>query len=140
MDKLLQRFEKRGDEQGKSLTKKIVDNAKRADRKLSVGSHANGVKRKTSVDDARSGPIDTNKKISTEPSSTKASAGSPTTGKSKGAGVGDAKANTKSTLDASDSKTKVVNVAAKPSGFFSSLKSASKKPGSSTKSEDGKLR
>ena len=139
MDKLLQRFEKRGDEEGKSLTKKIVDNAKRANRKSSVGSHANGVKRKTSMDDAKIGPIDTNKKVSTEPSSTKASAGSPTTGKSKSAGI-DAKANTKSVSDASDSKTKVVNVAAKPSGFFSSLKSASKKPGSSTKSEDGKLR
>lgn len=139
MDKLLQRFEKRGDEQGKSLTKKIVDNAKRANRKPSVGSHANGVKRKTSMDDARSGPIDTNKKVSTEPSSTKASAGSPTTGKSKSAGI-DAKANIKSASDASDSKTKVVNVAAKPSGFFSSLKSASKKPGSATKSEDAKSR
>lgn len=139
MDKLLQRIEKRGDEQGKSLTKRIVDNAKRANRRPSVGSYANGEKRKSSMDGARVGPIDTNKRASTEPSSTKASAGSPTIGKSKSAGH-DAKANPKSASDASESKTKVVNVAAKPSGFFSNLKSASKKPGTSIKSEDGKSR
>lgn len=35
-------------------------------------------------------------------------------------------------------KVKVVNVAAKPSGFFSSLKSASKKPGAAVKSEESR--
>ena len=51
---------------------------------------------------------------------------------------GDSKASSKAKTDGStEVKTKVVNVKAKPSGFFSSLKSASKKPGTSTKAEDG---
>lgn len=42
--------------------------------------------------------------------------------------------------DAGIAKNKVTHVPARPSGFFSSLQSASKKPGTSTKQKDGKIR
>ncbi|KAG8529457.1 uncharacterized protein KY384_006094 [Bacidia gigantensis] len=140
VDKILQRLFKRGDEQGKSLTQKVLQNAKLADKKSTSISQINGAPRKTSdasktsdivfkkdrQNDTKKMATDLNHKGPNGVSSTKERASSE-----------DAKSSSKTKPDAVDSKTKVVNVAAKPSGFFSSLKSASKRPGTSTKSEDG---
>ena len=140
IDKLLPRFQKRGDERGKRFTQRILENAKLTDKVSSAVDLVNGSS--VPVADVRSSTNDTIKKEAA--GSVKKSLGNPSaqavgsnTGARLKAPSGDAKVASRiKTEGSSDVKTKVVNVTAKPSGFFSSLKSASKKPGTSTKSDD----
>ena len=137
MDKLLQRIQKRGDEQGKTLTQKVLDNAKAADEKLTLlPLHSGPTKLPDGLDMKKEKHTDTKKNPSETPKISNGATVAKLTTTS-----GDLKTAPKAlSTDAGNLKTKVVNVAAKPSGFFSSLKSASKRPGTSTKSEDNNSR
>ena len=137
VDKLLQRILKRSDEEGKALAQKILENAKGENEKAAVKPQINGVSKKPTH--GANGPLDDvsvkkertvdAKRLSAEPASKGSSL--------KAKPSHDVKSVSKTASDAVDAKPKVVNVAAKPSAFFSSLKSASKRPGTSTKAEDG---
>ena len=139
LDKLLQRLQKRGDEEGKTLAQKILDNAKIG--KPTAPNHANGTVTKAGQDNARAAQSDTTKKDKQGDIKRPSIEGNAknmngiSAGKVKGSS-GDPKPVAKIGPDAADSKAKVVNVPSKPSAFFSSLKSASKKPGTSAKSDD----
>ena len=151
VEKVLPRLVKRGDDQGKRFAQKVLDNAadvskqKTADEKSAQSQEINGANTKSLSDGARNAnsdetknarPIDTKK--GDKGVVTKTALGSdarqPTT-------KVDAKTGTRMpSADASSSKIKANTVAAKPSGFFSSLQSASKKPGTSSKLKDIKSR
>ena len=140
LDKLLQRLHKRGDEEGKKLALKILDNAKSADGKPSIASHGPSLASKSGQDSIKSMSSDVKKdrqgevKRPVNEANSKGVNGT-VTSKAK-ASPGDARSTSKSGSDSTDSKAKVINVPSKPSAFFSSLKSASKKPGTSTRSDD----
>ena len=142
IDKLLLRVSKKGDERGKRLTQKIMDNSIVADKKSGATGTINGATRKpsqdlkvSSGDEIRSVTQSPAKKPSVEPASKTAGALGSTKVKSASS---DSKVSLKTKAESvGETKTKVVNVTAKPSGFFSSLKSASKKPGTSSKTDDG---
>ncbi|KAL9131279.1 MAG: hypothetical protein Q9217_000767 [Psora testacea] len=141
MDKLLIRIQKRGDDQGKSLAHKILDNAKAAGGKTTSTPQANGTASKSPlVASKTSNGNDFKKERQTDPKrhSTETSKGinSATIAKAT-TSSGDSKTSAKAPLsDGAATKTKATSGALKPSGFFSSLKSASKRPGTSTKAED----
>lgn len=142
LDKLLQRLLKRGDDRGKALVQKILEAAKPAEKAVTTSQQPNGEARKPATHPSKAASaIDSAKEIQAarKPSIEKTiSSIKP----SKAQGVSSEpraapKIKSESNIEA---KTKVVNVAAKPSGFFSNLKSASKRPGTSTKVDDsGKM-
>ncbi len=151
VEKVLPRLVKRGDDQGKRLAQKVLDNAadvskqKTADEKALQGQETNVANVKLSGDGARISN-------SNEPKSSRsidAKKGDKGLANKTASGSEarqppskiDVKAGTKtSSADASSTKAKANNVAAKTSGFFSSLQSASKKPGTSSKMKDVKSR
>ncbi|KAL9105039.1 MAG: hypothetical protein Q9163_000052 [Psora crenata] len=141
MDKPLVRIQKRGDDQGKTLAQAILQNAKAAGEKPTSTPRANSTAKNSAPDALKIPNINHSKKerqsdSKKSPSETSKAANSAFPVKAASAS-GDSKASAKAYLsEAVAMKTKVINVAAKPSGFFSSLKSASKKPGTSTKAED----
>lgn len=157
MDKVLPRLVKRGDDMGKNFAQKILDNAsevtkqKATDGRFAQGQQSNGTSAKSSNEKAR--PPDSNESKSIKASDAKRT--SSATG-NKGAttskpssnsddlqpsGKGEASVGTKSSsADGSNTKVKANHIIAKPSGFFSSLKSASKKPGTSSQLKDGKVK
>ena len=137
LDKLLQRLQKRGDDEGKKFAQKILDNAKVG--KPTALSQANGTTSKSGQENVKSTQSDTTKKdrqgeTKRPPTESKVVNGI-SAGKAKTA-LADPKPLAKTVSDAADSKAKIVNVPSKPSAFFSSLKSASKKPGTSARSDD----
>ena len=150
VERVLSRLVKRGDDQGKKFAQKVLDNAanvsklKLAEDKSTQGQETNAGSAKLLGDGARHSISNDAKQRSMDPKkgdkgvTNKTASGSearlPLT-------KIDAKAGTKpSSADASSAKAKVNNATAKPSGFFSSLQSASKKPGTSSKLKDGKSR
>ena len=151
MDKVLPRLVKRGDDQGKVFAQQILDNAaaaskqKNTDVKALQGHHPNGTapkplsggSRPSDPEAQKSRPVDARKLVSA--GITKGSGVAATTKSGNPSAKADSKAATKmATMDSS--KVKANHITAKPSGFFSSLQSASKKPGTSSKSKDGKIR
>ena len=136
MDKVLPRFVKRGDEQGKILAQKILDNAAKAKtQKSSVVESAAGINGAIngapSIKQARAGSKEGSKP---QTSATKESQADVHGKASKSSLAG------KSTTPNGESETKVkaAPTATKPTGFFAGLQSASKKPGTSNKAKDGK--
>ena len=126
VEKVLPRLVKRGDDQGKRLAQKIIDNAAVVSKQKTIDENE--------TKDAR--PIDAKK--GEKGFATKNALGSDARHPSAKA---DAKAGSKTPpADASSTKGKANTVNTKPSGFFSSLQSASKKPGTSSKIKDGKPR
>lgn len=140
VDKLLQRILKRSDEEGKALARKVFENAKSGSEKPATTAQINGfskqptegVNRLSDNEIAKKERTVDAKKTSAEPVSKSVN---PST-QPKAKPAADVKSISKTPSDAGDTKQKVVNVAAKPSAFFSSLKSASKRPGTSSKAED----
>ena len=142
-DKLLPRLVKRGDEQGKVLSKKILENSTAAKKPKASNSDSvalaprtseNGIGEKgNGTPEAHQSPSkadsqDTKMQHDTEKKPTKLASGNKPSHTSQ------------SNAEADASKVKVVQTTAKPSSFFAGLQSASKKPGTSTKSKDGKPR
>ena len=149
VEKVLPRLVKRGDDQGKKFAQKVLDNAanvsklKIAEDKSTQGQETNAGSAKLLGDGARHS-ISTDAKRSIDP---KKGDKGVTNKQASGSEARllptkiDPKAGTKTpSADASSAKAKVNNATAKPSGFFSSLQSASKKPGTSSKLKDGKPR
>jgi len=156
MDKVLSRLVKRGDDEGRKFAQKVLENAAEVSKQKTAGVKAlnvnqpNGTAAKLQKE--RSEASDSKETKKEQPAIRKPStvankfSSSGTTAKPSAITArqppakADAKASTKTAAtDASGAKTKANNITAKPSGFFSSLKSASKKPGTSSK-EDGKSR
>ena len=151
VEKVLPRLVKRGDDQGKRFAQKVLDNAadvskqKLAEEKSVQGQEANAkANPKLSNNGAQSSnpnetkprPVDTKKgdKGGANKSGSGSESRQPPT-------KVEAKSGTKiSSADASSTKAKTNTITPKPSGFFSSLQSASKKPGTSSKLKDGKPR
>lgn len=151
MEKALSRLIKKGDDQGKRFAQKVLENAakvskqKTAEENLAQSEETNDKNAKPLGDGARnpsshetkfSRPTDAKKldKGVTAKTASGSDSRQPTT-------KVDAKAGTKNqSADASSAKAKVNTGTTKSSGFFSSLQSASKKPGTSSKLKDGKLR
>jgi hypothetical protein len=146
LDKVLPRIVKRGDDQGKDYAQKILDKAANVSKqkttaKSTEGQQPNGVVSKLPGD---------HKGIKREQSDDgKKNSGSNVKGSSlitpvKPANPSskvDTKVTAKTTAgDLAPAKTKAINRVTKPTGFFAGLKSASKKPGTSARSEDGKTR
>ena len=145
IDKLLQRIQKRGDDQGKTLTRSILDNAKVAGDRPDSAPQTNGSIKKPALDAVKTSiGNDLRKERQNDmrkPSSEGSKGASSTTAAKVATSSGDPKVPARGPpSDATATKTKLINVAAKPSGFFSSLKSASKRPGTSTKADDTKSR
>ena len=150
VEKVLPRLVKRGDDQGKKFAQKVLDNAanvskqKVAEEKSAQGQDANAANAKTLGDGARNSNFNETKQRPTDSkkgdkavAAKTASGSEPRLTPSKV----DAKVGAKApSADTSSTKAKVNNVTGKPSGFFSSLQSASKKPGTSSKLKDGKSR
>ena len=153
MDKILPRLVKRSDDQGKALAQIVLDNAAQNTREkaieakptldrlasgeAAVRSLSNGTKPSDMIDSpTKERPVDAKKQsvegvskgsntnIATKPTSTV-----------NETAKNDAKAPRKEPLSA---KAAAIQAPAKPSSFFSSLKSASKKPGTASHSKDGK--
>ena len=171
LDKVLPRIVKRGDDQGKLLAQRVLDNAEKvAKKKMADGTPPQPqefkgtamIKPPSSISRS-SDAISGTKKIRADETpgaqSLKRQAisaslsGGTTTTLTKAPGImsnkhqpvkADQKVATKSTTSAPAPKVKTNHVVAKPSAFFSSLQSASKKPGTSnaalqsTKLKDGK--
>ena len=148
VEKVLPRLVKRGDDQGKKFAQKVLDNAaskpKVGEEKSAQGQETNAANSKLLGDGARSSnsneaktrPIDAKK--NDKGVANKLSSGSEARIPQSKV---DGKAGTKTpTADTSSTKAKVNNITGKSSGFFSSLQSASKKPGTSSKLKDGKPR
>ena len=138
LEKVLPRLVKRGDDQGKRFALKVLDNAaevskqKTAEETTTQGQEMNGAD-SNETKHARS----TDSKKGDKSLATKTASGSDARQPPKV----DAKAGTKTpSADASSTKVKANPVTTKPSGFFSSLQSASKKPGTSSRLKDGKSR
>ncbi len=144
MDKVLPRIIKRGDDQGKMLAQKILNNAKVVAEQKACGEHrvsttqSNGTgvskpgvdsdeikKRRTG--ETKKSALDANHRAPGIKENPKA-----TTTKT------DPKASSKPNTADSSTKGKVNPLPNKSSVFFSSLQSASKKPGTSTKSKEGR--
>ena len=156
MDKVLPRLVKRGDDEGRKFAQKVLDNAAEVSKQKTAGVKAlkldqpNGTAAK--IQKGRSESSDSKdvekeqaavrkpSTVANKLSSSGAMAKPSAMTARQPAAKADAKATAKTAAaDASVAKIKANNITAKPSGFFSSLKSASKKPGTSSK-EDGKSR
>ena len=150
VEKVLPRLVKRGDDQGKRFAQTVLDNAaevskqKTTDEKSAQIQEMNGANAKLLGDGARdlksnetknTRPIDAKKGDRGVATTTKIASGSDARQPSTRF---DSKAGTK--MPTADARVKVNTVTAKPSGFFSSLQSASKKPGTSSKLKDSKSR
>ena len=150
VEKVLPRLVKRGDDQGKRFAQKVLDNAanvskqKIAEDKSAQNQEINAGNAKLLGDGPRNSNSNETKPRPTEVKKGDKSAANKTSSSSEARQPPtkvDAKAGTKTpSADGSSTKVKVNNVTAKPSGFFSSLQSASKKPGTSSKLKDGKPR
>ena len=152
MDKALPRLVRRGDDQGKKFAQQILDNAASITKQKAGGekSTSNGVLTKQSGNGPRVSDGSEAKTVRPEvkkSSSLSNKSSSSTTSKSANssdARQATAKADAKPTAKVlgtdSSNKPKANVITTKPSAFFSSLKSASKKPGTSSKLEDGKPR
>lgn len=151
VEKVLPRLVKRGDDQGKRFAQKVLDNAadvskqKTVDEKSALNQEMNDANAKLLSDGARN-PTSNEIKVS-RPTDAKKGDKSVATKTASGSDARqpstkvDVKAGTKTpSADASSTKVKVSTGIVKPSGFFSSLQSASKKPGTSSKLKDGKPR
>lgn len=149
VEKVLPRLVKRGDEQGKRFAQKVLDNAADALKQKTVGEKSaqsqemydanarllsDGARNPNSNETKISRPTEAKK--GDKSVATKTASGSdarqPSTKVDSKAGIKTASA------DASSTKMKASTGTTKPSGFFSSLQSASKKPGTSSKLKDGK--
>ena len=150
MDKALPRLVRRGDDQGKKFAQQILDNAANITKQKTAGekSTSNGVLTKPSSNGPRVSDASEAKTARPEvkKSSSLSKSSSSTTSKSanssdarQATAKADAKSAAKMGTDSSN-KPKANVITTKPSAFFSSLKSASKKPGTSSKLEDGKPR
>lgn len=136
MDKLLLRLVAKGDTRCKTLAQKILDNAEGSTNQKSATGQLNTVAKQDTQRNASS------KLPTTEPA--RASKG-PGLGTKLSAGQVDTKPAVVKTGDdrqlngkSDSSKVKVVQTPMKASGFFAGLQSASKKPGTSSKTKDGK--
>lgn len=153
LDKILPRLVKRGDDQGKAFAQKILDNAadisktKTIDGKGGQNQQSNGVLPGSGSDSKaikREAPDDDRESLDVASKGAKlVKTAKPANGAVSGQSP--AKADSKSTTktagsDASSIKLKTNQITAKPTGFFTGLKSASKKPGTSVKLEAGKAR
>ena len=176
IDKVLPRLVKKGDEEGKELAQRILSNAaanskqkdpdgkpahiqeaKEKDGKTSawakpsvdpsrVSNAVPGIKKPRAADNLSPQPV---KKLSNAVSASSGAAPAKSTsllGKRQQPAKVDPKAAVKSTPASAPPKVKNNHISAKPSGFFSSLQSASKKPGTSNaallsaKTKEGKER
>ena len=163
IDKVLPRLVKKGDEEGKELAQRILSNAaanskqKDPDGKTSafakpsvdasrISNAVPGIKKPRATDNLSPQPV---KKLSNAVSASSGAAPAKSTsllGKRQQPAKVDPKAAVKSTPATAPPKVKNNHISAKPSGFFSSLQSASKKPGTSNaallsaKSKEGKER
>lgn len=176
IDKVLPRLVKKGDEEGKELAQRILSNAaanskqkdpdgksayiqeaKEKDGKTSafakpsvdpsrVSNAVPGIKKPRATDNLSPQPV---KKLSNAVNASSGAAPAKSTslvGKRQQPAKVDPKAAIKSTPASAPPKVKNNHISAKPSGFFSSLQSASKKPGTSNaallsaKSKEGKER
>ena len=150
VEKVLPRLVKRGDDQGKKFAQKVLDNAASVSRqkvtedKSAQGQEDNAGSGKVLGDGARnSNSNDTKPRTVDVKKGDKAVANKTTSGSDVRLPPSkvDAKAGTKPpSADASSTKPKINNATGKSSGFFSSLQSASKKPGTSSRLKDGKSR
>ena len=149
INKVLPRLLKRGDDRVKLLSQKILDNStdisqpKSANGKLNKGQRSSEVPRspvdnkdikREQAENSRKNSSSTSKASnSTKAKSVSGSENRPSSVKSE------AKPATKTPVaDATGAKVKINQVTTKPTGFFAGLKSASKKPRTSAKAEDGK--
>ena len=147
VEKVLPRLVKRGDDQGKRFAQKVLDNAaevskqKTAEERSPQSQETNdkngdGARNPVSNETKVPRPIDAKK--ADRSVAAKTAFGSDSRQPSTKV---DTKAGTKNQpADASSAKVKVNTGTNKSSGFFSSLQSASKKPGTSSKLKDGKPR
>ena len=142
IDKVLDKLLKKGDASGKTLAKKIFDNATHAGRKqrASSGEKSADAKAELNVTN-RNGQGGAESVVASKATEENVRAPNETdkkaakvSGKSKSSSTGPSSGET------DQSKIKVVHTQAKPSAFFAGLQSASKKPGTSTKGKDGKPR
>ncbi|KAL6721369.1 hypothetical protein ACLMJK_000472 [Lecanora helva] len=151
-DKVLPRLLKRGDDQGKVLAQKILDNAAEiSQQKTNTGKagqrpQSNGDSPKISGDTKvlKHDQVDDSKKVSSVSSkgltANKTNKSSSALDHRQSPIKAEVKSAAKTTgSDASTVKVKTNHVTAKPTGFFAGLKSASKKPGTSAKAEEGKV-
>ena len=150
VEKVLPRLVKRGDDQGKRFAQKVLDNAaevskqKTADEKSAQSQETNDTNAKLVGDGGRN-PVSNETKVPRPIDAKKADKGVTTKAASgsdsrQSSTKVDAKAGAKNQSADASTKVKVNNGTSKPSGFFSSLQSASKKPGTSSKLKDGKPR
>ena len=155
MDKALAKLVKRGDDRTKPLAQKVLDNAARVSKQKAIDS-----KRPSALDAAKK-PLENGAKTATNTVGTKntssgvaastqpvkkqigatSAAGALAKGnarleKRQEPGKPDAKGAIKnSNAPEAAAKAKASHISAKPSAFFSSLQSASKKPGTSISSQ-----
>ena len=153
LDKVLPRLVKRGDDQGRTFAQKILDNAAAISKQKITGGKAvqnqqpNGSAPRSPVEnkEVKREQLDEGKKapsVVSKASSLLKTAKSANGPENRPPSVKiDGKSNVKiGGADASATKIKTNHVTAKPSGFFAGLKSASKKPGTSAKTEDAKAK
>lgn len=148
VEKVLPRLVKRGDDQGKRFAQKVLDNAAEVSKKQKTAEEKsaqsqgtndkNGDGALNSVSNETKVPRPIDPKKADKSVTAKTTSGSDFRQPSTKV---DAKAGTKNqSADASSAKVKVNPGTNKSSSFFSSLQSASKKPGTSSKLKDGKPR
>ena len=153
LDKILPRLLKRADDRGKMLAQKILDNAAQLSKqKVPAGKagqpqrpneavprspiNTKDIKREQTDDVKKASGLTS--KISNSVKTTKQVNGSDSRQLPAKA---DGKSVTKTAgAESSGTKVKTTQVNPKPTGFFAGLKSASKKPGTSVKIEEGKTR
>ena len=150
LDKVLPRLVKRGDDQGKIFAQKILDNSARLSKqKITSGrggqaQQANGSTTKTANDskEIKREQTDEDKKtLSTIAKGSNLGKITKSIESRQSPAKADAKTGTKTAgSETSASKIKTNHITTKPTGFFAGLKSASKKPGTSAKLEEGKVR
>ena len=154
LDKVLPRLAKRGDDQVKQFAQEILDNAPKVSKQRATGEalvqsqQSSGSTAKPSSERPRAPDVNETKPMRSDAKKASGVAGKATmTAKSANAPEArqssaktDSKTAVKTVGMDNSSKLKANHITAKPSSFFSSLKSASKKPGTSAKLEDGKTR
>ena len=152
MDKALPRLVRRGDDQGKKFAQEILDNAASITKQKATGGKttSNGVSTKPSINGPRIS--DANEAKTARPEvkkpSTTSNKSSNTTTSNRQIALMLARQQPRPMQNPHlkywelnhANKPKANVITTKPSAFFSSLKSASKKPGTSSKLEDGKPR
>ena len=148
VQKVLPRLVKRGDDQVKKFAQKVLDNAtevskqKTADEKAGQGHDTNAKLLSDGARISKSNETQTPRSMDVKKGdkgvANKTASGSEARQTSAKL---DVKAGIRtSSADAASAKAKASTSTAKPSGFFSSLQSASKKPGTSSKTKEGKPR